>query len=205
VNAQKTSEKAQLDSFINFIKFNKLDTALREHRWKDFAKGYNGPQYELNKYDIKLEDAFDKFCRSTNTLKFARLKRTISNSKQTLGQLDIFSGEQVQFSCKTLELPWKNNEKSISCIPEGKYTVIKRVNERFNKHFLLQEVPNRDYICIHAGNYINQTHGCILAGLDHKDIDNDGFLDVTSSKIAIEKLYAILPEKFEIEIIGAKA
>ena len=23
--------------------------------------------------------------------------------------------------CNTIELPWKNNEKRVSCIPEGKY------------------------------------------------------------------------------------
>lgn len=200
VKAQMVSEKNQLDSFINFIKFKKIDTALREHRWKDFAHAYNGPKFEVNKYDIKLEDAYDKYCRMSHTLITAILKRTKSNTKQTLGQLDVFSGEQVLFTCKTLELPWKDNQKNISCIPEGKYKVIKRENERFNKHFLFQDVPNRDYICLYAGNYISQTHGGILAGLEHKDIDKDGFLDVSSSRIAIEKLYSILPEKFELEI-----
>ena len=37
----------------------------------------------------------------------------------TLGQL-FLNGERF---CDTLELPWKNNQRRISCIPEGEYKV----------------------------------------------------------------------------------
>ena len=28
-----------------------------------------------------------------------------------------------EFICYTIELPWKNNEKRVSCIPVGKYFI----------------------------------------------------------------------------------
>jgi len=55
------SEGAQLDAFVNFLKSARLDKALREKRWVDFAAGYNGSSYRQNNYDIKLRDAYEKF------------------------------------------------------------------------------------------------------------------------------------------------
>jgi hypothetical protein len=36
-----------------------------------------------------------------------------------------------KFICYTIELPWKNNEKRVSCIPEGKYFIKKRHSQKF--------------------------------------------------------------------------
>lgn len=77
------------------------------------------------------------------------------------------------FQCPTLELPWNNNIKSYSCIPDGKYLVRYTYSPRFKrKTFELMNVPNRGSIRIHSGNYAGdhrkgyQTHveGCILLG-----------------------------------------
>jgi peptidoglycan hydrolase-like protein with peptidoglycan-binding domain len=38
-----------------------LDRALRDHRWADFARGYNGKNYAVNAYDTKLHDAFQHY------------------------------------------------------------------------------------------------------------------------------------------------
>jgi len=73
------------------------------------------------------------------------------------------------FSCKTLELPWRNNENQISCIPPGTYNVEIRRSNKFGKTYWVKEVPNRSYILIHSGNYAGdktkgfKTHvqGCI--------------------------------------------
>jgi N-acetylmuramidase/Putative peptidoglycan binding domain len=61
VEAQKVSEGNQILAFVAFLKTNKLDTALRNKNWKAFAKGYNGPAYAANKYDEKLEKAYNKY------------------------------------------------------------------------------------------------------------------------------------------------
>jgi hypothetical protein len=82
----------------------------------------------------------------------------------TLGQL-FLNGESF---CDTLELPWKDNQKRISCIPEGEYKVRIRVAResasRDYVHLLVQDVPNRDYILFHRGNSAKDTRGCILVG-----------------------------------------
>jgi hypothetical protein len=60
VLAQCQTEGAQLISFINFIRGNRLDDALRNGRWAEFARGYNGSAYKANQYDVKLAQAFAK-------------------------------------------------------------------------------------------------------------------------------------------------
>jgi hypothetical protein len=62
VDAMKTGGAgAQLDAMVNFIKRNHLDGALRRHDWAAFARGYNGPGYAQNRYDTKLEEAYNRF------------------------------------------------------------------------------------------------------------------------------------------------
>jgi|GEM_PF-1072810 len=60
VTAMKTSEGRQLDAFVAFLKSNRLDAPLRAHDWAAFARGYNGPGYAENDYDVKLDDAWRK-------------------------------------------------------------------------------------------------------------------------------------------------
>ena len=61
INAMFRSEGDQLLAFCGFILTNKLDDELRELRWADFARRYNGPAYAENKYDVKLARAYEKF------------------------------------------------------------------------------------------------------------------------------------------------
>lgn len=124
------------------------------------------------------------------------IKRIEFDDKQTLGELTF--GE---FSCKTLELPWLNNERKISCIPTGEYEVIKRESAKYGSHFYVTNVEDRSYILIHAGNYNKHTLGCILVGDKHLDINGDGYRDVTNSKLTMQELNDILPQVFKL-IIG---
>lgn len=64
--------------------------------------------------------------------------------------------------CNTIELPWKNNETKVSCIPEGKYFIIKRFSKKFKWHLELIEVKNRSLILFHpANNALKELNGCI--------------------------------------------
>jgi hypothetical protein len=64
--------------------------------------------------------------------------------------------------CNTIELPWKNNEKRISCIPEGKYFIRKRYSPKFQWHLEVMDVNNRSYILFHpANNASRELNGCI--------------------------------------------
>lgn len=131
------------------------------------------------------------------------LERITDNKVQTIGHLYVLdSSEMTEWDCHTIELPWKDNERRVSCIPEGKYRVEKHFSPRFKKCFWVKNVEGRSEILIHAGNTKNDTLGCILPGVDLKDINGDKHIDVTSSKTAINKLLGLLPDSFEIEIIN---
>ena len=64
--------------------------------------------------------------------------------------------------CNTIELPWKNNEKRVSCIPEGKYFIRKRYSQKFKWHLEVCDVKNRSFILFHpANNALKELNGCI--------------------------------------------
>jgi len=90
--------------------------------------------------------------------------RDTFTKESTIGKLFI-NGESF---CDTLENPWLNNQRNISCIPEGQYKVRLRLAResatRDYLHLLVQDVPNRDWILFHRGNTAKDTSGCILVG-----------------------------------------
>lgn len=92
------------------------------------------------------------------------LIRDTFTKESTIGKLFI-NGESF---CDTLENPYINNERNISCIPEGSYKVRLRLPResatRDYLHLLVQDVPNRDWILFHIGNTAKDTSGCILVG-----------------------------------------
>lgn len=66
------------------------------------------------------------------------------------------------FLCHTIELPWKDNKRNISCIPEGTYEIVSRYSKRFQNHLLIKGVTNRRLILFHpANNALEELEGCI--------------------------------------------
>lgn len=64
--------------------------------------------------------------------------------------------------CHTIELPWKNNERRVSCIPEGEYFIEKRYNQKFKWHLQVLDVPERRFILFHPANDAQkELNGCI--------------------------------------------
>jgi len=128
--------------------------------------------------------------------------RTAQNEKQTIGIAFLIdeSGQKLN-TFTTLELPNLANAKRISCIPKGDYNIEKRHSEKFGYHFLVNNVPNRDFILIHQGNYYTQTKGCILLGLEHAYINSDDLLDVKFSIPAMKALLIIAPKTLNLKII----
>ncbi len=94
--------------------------------------------------------------------------RDTFTDKSTIGTLYI-NGEKF---CDTLENPYLDNKRNISCIPEGQYNVRLRLAResatRDYLHLLVQDVPNRDWILFHRGNTAKDTSGCILVGNGRK-------------------------------------
>jgi hypothetical protein len=64
--------------------------------------------------------------------------------------------------CYTIELPWKDNHTGVSCIPVGKYELVKRYSLKLHWHLELMDVPGRQFILIHpANNALVELKGCI--------------------------------------------
>lgn len=59
VDAMYESEAKQLDAMCRYIKVNNLVDELQRHDWAGFARGYNGSNYAINKYDQKLAAAYN--------------------------------------------------------------------------------------------------------------------------------------------------
>lgn len=134
------------------------------------------------------------------------LERTSQSDKQTLGFYFLLNqNDTVVDRWFSLELPDKDNQRRISRIPAGIYTAIVHVSPKFGKCLWLQDVPDRSEILTHAGNFHSQILGCILIGMDLADINGDGYLDVTSSRDAMNELMEYLEElginEIEIEIV----
>ena len=93
------------------------------------------------------------------------LVRDTFSDNSTLGEL-FLNGERL---CDTLENPYLDNQRNISCIPEGEYEVrLRYPRESGTRDYLLllvKDVPDRDYILFHIGNRPSDTSGCILVGL----------------------------------------
>ena len=62
----------------------------------------------------------------------------------------------------TIKLPWKDNLAQVSCIPEGRYELVKRWSPKFNRHLQVMNVSQRENILIHPANDAkHELKGCI--------------------------------------------
>ena len=126
------------------------------------------------------------------------LERFSDNNIEALGDLSFNS-----FTCQTLERPWKNNQKNISCIPIGTYQVKYTFSSKFLKYtYEVLNVPNRSGIRIHSGNYFFDIEGCILLGDSYSDINKDGQKDVLNSRVTIKKFEDLMQKRpFTLKIV----
>ena len=100
---------------------------------------------------------------NSNNINLLLLRDTFTD-ESTIGEL-FLNGERF---CDTLELPYRDNQKSISCIPTGEYKVRLRLPResatRHYIHLLVKDVKDRSHILFHRGNTAKDTRGCILVG-----------------------------------------
>jgi hypothetical protein len=61
VAAMQASEDPQLAATAHFLRSSHLDGLLAQHDWTEFARGYNGPNFQVNRYDERLAAAFAGF------------------------------------------------------------------------------------------------------------------------------------------------
>ena len=134
---------------------------------------------------------------------------------QTKGDFIVFGHNKgVGFKCKSLELKWLNNQRQVSCIPEGLYDCVIRRSQKYGRHIHITGVPNRDLILIHPANYAGSLNpsskksdllGCVAVGSKYTDLNKDGICDIVESKTTFEKVMSFFPndeEKFKIQILN---
>lgn len=72
----------------------------------------------------------------------------------------LYDGELLLSS--TIELPWRENQRMVSSIPEGRYELVKRYTDKRGWHLLVTGVPNRSGILFHPANdALKELKGCI--------------------------------------------
>ena len=101
-------------------------------------------------------------------MKELTLKRISSDSDGTYGV--ILDGTKP--FVVTLERPWMNNEKKLSCVPPGSYLCRRRQSPKFGVTFEVEGVPNRSHILFHKGNKVEDTEGCILVAEEFGHLGN---------------------------------
>jgi len=130
--------------------------------------------------------------------------------KQTKGDFELFNENgDLLFSCLTLELPDRGNQRDISCIKEGVYKVVRRYSDKYGWHLHITDVDGRGLILIHWGNFAGSNNpktghpdirGCVLVGAGYVDLDGDRIDEITNSHPTFDKLMELAPDGFELEI-----
>lgn len=82
-------------------------------------------------------------------------------ASQTPGSFIVFDQDQVALSVKSLELPWLDNERSVSCIPAGIYGCERIQHPKYGHCWLVRGVVGRTGIIIHTGNFAAGQRGLL--------------------------------------------
>lgn len=101
-------------------------------------------------------------------MRTAILTRNTTGDEGTFGTLVTDSG----FTCRTGELPWRDNATGTSCVPPGVYRVEWLPSPKFGLCYHVEDVPGRSDVEIHAANWMGdaskgyqcELRGCIAVG-----------------------------------------
>lgn len=61
INDVKKGLYQALQQFLQYCKTRNILNLLKEYKWAEFAKAYNGLSYKKNRYDTKLKSAYFKY------------------------------------------------------------------------------------------------------------------------------------------------
>lgn len=128
------------------------------------------------------------------------LTRSQSDDQCTRGTIELPDGTLLY----SLELPWKNNQKNVSCVPPGVYQLIPYTSIKHDSTWYLENESlgvggadaERSYCEIHSANWTSQLEGCIALGLEDAPMFNpvEGQIvpAVEQSVLAINKIKNVL-------------
>lgn len=99
-----------------------------------------------------------------------KLGRKWKTEKSTIGTLHVFNDNDLEnsllrvFTLEDVERDVKIHGKT--AIPKGKHKIVWTYSTKFKRNVLmLLNVENFSRIYIHAGNFAEDTEGCIICGL----------------------------------------
>lgn len=78
VTSMTEGEGRQLDAFVGFVVTNGLADELRDRRWDDFARGYNGPGYRRNRYAERMAEAYARHAGGVVRPDVAAIQRALN-------------------------------------------------------------------------------------------------------------------------------
>lgn len=133
-----------------------------------------------------------------------KLVRIFKGANYTIGRLFVDN----EYLCDTMEDTVRDLNKDgdlndigegkvwgKTAIPYGTYNIIINYSNRFKRELpRLLNVKGFDGILIHPGNTAEDTHGCILVGI------NDSKGKISKSKITFDKLFAKMKNEKNILI-----
>ncbi len=95
--------------------------------------------------------------------------------------------------CLTLELPWRDNQKDVSCVPVRVYRLMRRDlwkrSKRYGHTYQLANVPDRTGVLIHPANSVDELEGCIAPGLHLGEFRNQRCLLKSAPAFGLVKQY----------------
>jgi len=119
-----------------------------------------------------------------------------------------------QHFCYTIEQPWRQNRRFVSCVPVGTYNLIPFDSQKYGQTFALENEAldvfayqdeagdGQRYACLfHAANWAHQLQGCVAPGEAKswgQRTGNKPNLMVTKSNKTMAKLYPILEDNHQI-------
>ncbi|TVP15379.1 DUF5675 family protein [Shewanella sp. KCT] len=117
-------------------------------------------------------------------------------SHGTFGELKDANGRLLAV---TVECPWENNQKGISCIPEGTYQLQRHVSPSKGDCFAiigpshgvtLYGPSQRTHCLIHIANRASELEGCIAPGKRFGSVGDEWA--VLSSRQALDELRELI-------------
>ena len=114
------------------------------------------------------------------------LKRLFETEMSTVGRLFIGG----KFFTNTMELLYRDNKRSISCIPKGKYKLRLRDTENRGQHLILEGTAPRQFILIHSASTHKDLKGCIALG--DRFIIEKNEITLSQSKIAVTRFNELI-------------
>lgn len=126
------------------------------------------------------------------------VQRSAGSGPAVRSSLSVSNLYRAVFRCSSIE-------RAATLIDPGEYPLAYTRSPKFSRAASIKagrpvdvftpqimDVPGRDGLRIHVANYVRQLEGCIAPGYAFMDLDKDGVIDVSESRLAYDNLVDIL-------------